>query len=576
VRELSVANNPAVFPRMAGNWRPIIWLTAAGIAALVPAIIFGVPSNIDLSNHFRFALPFYEAIHQGNFYPGWLAESNYGYGDPSFRFYPPGLYYLLAIARIVSGNWYVATLSVITLLSVIGALGVYFWARQFLPSQVAIWAGIFYVLAPYHLNQLYQAFMLAEFAGAAVLPFLLVFTERVCRRGRGVDIAGLAISIAALVFTHLPLSVIALLTLGFYALLRAERGRRLRAVIQLALAIALGLAASACYWATMVAELYWIRVDHMKADPSVDFRRNFVFSTFSPENLNVWWMNILVFASVAMFWPCVVIFRRFSDHKSSVAGPRAAAIVAIFSFFMTSPLSRPVWTIVSPLQRVQFPWRWLIVTSMASSLALAAAIPLWWTTRRDRKRPLALLVLGTVIVSVAFSGLHTVREANYLDAAQFEATLRQIPGSTSVSLWWPVWVNEPWKEMNNQVEAGPRTLSIKSWSPEERTFKVGAGAAIEARVRTFFYPHWVATAQGKRLEARPAGDGALMISIPANETVVNLEFREPPRVFGAALITAMGWIAIMSLAVSNLKRFRRRNSRPESSLCSEVRLQANL
>ena len=550
MRELLITNSLSSVP-IVRNWPPIVWLIAAGIAVSIPAIIFGIPSNIDLSNHFRFALPFYEAIQQGNFYPSWLAESNAGYGDASFRFYPPALYYFLTIARILSGNWYIATLSVITLLSVTGALGVYFWARQFLPNHVAIWAGIFYALAPYHLNQLYQAFMLAEFAGAAVLPFTLAFTERVCRHKRVIDIAGLAVSIAALVLTHLPLAVVGSLTLAVYALLRIEKEQWLSVLGRIALAGILGLAASACYWTTVVAELNWIRADNIKPDPSVDFRRNFVFSTFSPDNLNVWWMNILVFASLAMFWPCVVIFRggKSADGiKTTVQ--RSAAFLALFSLFMATPLSRPIWTLLAPLQQVQFPWRWLTITSMAASVALATVIPPWLSMLRDRRRPLLLFALGTIIISVAFSGFHTVREAKFLDSAQFETKLHELPGSTSVSQWWPAWVKEPWKEMNSPIDAGSRNVSVKSWEPEKRSFQVAAGEANEVRVRTFFYPHWSATAGNRTLNVRPDYDGAILIAVPDTETVVNLEFREPRRVQWAAVITVLGWLTIGFLAVT--------------------------
>src|SRR5690349_6902830 len=146
-----------------GNWRPAIgFAVVASFVVMVPAILWGIPSNLDLTNHFRFALPFYDAIVAGNPYPGWLAESNGGYGDPSFRFYPPALYYLLAVARFVIGNWYGATLVVFVMISIAGGLGMYFWSKS-------SWAAFFYALAPYHLNQLYQATLLAEWAGSAVL-----------------------------------------------------------------------------------------------------------------------------------------------------------------------------------------------------------------------------------------------------------------------------------------------------------------------------------------------------------------------------------------------------------------------
>lgn len=565
MRALSLANSPVARERIPGLWRPAVCLIAVGIAALLPAILCGVPSNIDLSNHFRFALPFYESIQNAHWYPGWLAESNAGYGDASFRFYPPALYYFLALARTLTGNWYTATLSVFTVLSVTGVVGAYFWARQFLSSQVAVWAGIFYAVAPYHLNQLYQACMLAEFAGAAVVPFVLAFTERVCRRRRGSDVAGLAVSLAVLVLTHLPLAVITALALFVYALFRTSKKQAPATLMRLVVAFTLGLAASSCYWMTMVAELSWIRADSVKPDPSVDFRRNFIFSTFSSDNLNVWWMNILVFASIAMFWPCLLIFRRSSHKPRRLTIARAVALLALFSLLMTTPLTRPLWNVLTPLQHVQFPWRWLTICSLAGSLALASTIPSWSKMPFGKMRPLALLAVGTILTSLAFSLSHTVREARYLDPPQFAGTLSEIPGSRSVSQWWPVWANEPWKEMPAHVEAGTRSVFVRSWEPEKRIFQVSAGEAAEARVRTFYYPHWVAVAGGKSLPLRPAGDGALLILIPANETSVTLEFREPSRVFWAAVLTALGWIGITILAGFGMRRWVVQ-SRPPGSL----------
>src|SRR5437588_12067828 len=109
----------------------VLALLGVAIVAVSPILFYGFPSALDLNNHFRFALPFYDALRAGHLYPGWLAESNGGYGDPSFRFYPPGTYYLLAAARALTGSWYSASILSFTILSALGALRVYFWARCF-------------------------------------------------------------------------------------------------------------------------------------------------------------------------------------------------------------------------------------------------------------------------------------------------------------------------------------------------------------------------------------------------------------------------------------------------------------
>ena len=531
----------------------IILVLVAG-ATLTPTLFWGIPSNHDLSNHFRFELPFYDALRAGHLYPGWLAESNHGFGDASFRFYPPALYYLLALAKTIGGSWYAATVITFTTLSIFGALGVYLWAREFGSSQIAMLAGILYSLAPYRLNQFFQATLLAEFAGAAVLPFAFAFTLKVCRHGGKKNIAGLAASYALLVLTHLPLAVIGSIALGVYAFLCIRNKGRTRTLGRLALSAGIGLAASAGYWTTMLAELNWIRADNINPDPSVDYRKNFVLSTFSPDYLSVWWMNILLLAMFAMFWPALVLLFKKAEPSDEVQADnrrsmKALAILLLFTLFMATPLSQPIWRIVHPLQQTQFPWRWLSITSMACALLLAMAIPIWTRFAKGPRRPLFVIALGTVVMSLAFSAFHIVREATWLSPAEFEQTIKNIPGSAGVTQWLPVWVHEPLPTAIARVDAPNRTTTIKRWEPEHRVFHVEAGGATEARVQTFFYPHWKATAGGRNLTVHPDHDGTLVVALPSEATDVNLEFCEPNRSRYASGLSLLGWGLIGGLSL---------------------------
>src|SRR5713226_5347970 len=205
---------------------PVLLALSAGALALLPVVIWGVPNNNDLVNHYHFALPFYEAIQRGDIHPGWLASPNFGYGDAVVRFYPPALYYLLAAGRTLTGNWYSGSLLVLTSLSALGSFAAYFWARSFVPRSVAVWAGVFYAFMPYHLAEVYQASQLAEFAAGAALLFALAFTKRLCDHGRVRDLVGLVVSFALLILSHLPLAVFGSLTLLVYGLMSIRKSGR--------------------------------------------------------------------------------------------------------------------------------------------------------------------------------------------------------------------------------------------------------------------------------------------------------------------------------------------------------------
>ena len=530
-------------PRSAtGNWQLAI-VVSVSFVVIVPTIVWGIPSNLDLTNHFRFALPFYDAIAAGNFYPGWLAESNGGYGDPSFRFYPPALYYLLAAARFVVGNWFGATLVVFALLSIIGGLGMYLWSRSILPSQSAAWASLFYALAPYHLNQLYQATLLAEWTASAVLPFVFAFVERVLEKGKPRDIAGLAFSFGILIFTHLPLTVIASFALLAYALVRLEGPDKIRKLAKLSAGAVLGLVVSSVYWVTMVSELRWIRVNNVDTIASAHYTNNFIFSTFSTDNLSVWWMNIIVVMTLLLFAPGLLLLSKRASSLRRVIKP--ALVVTAFALFMTVPLSRPIWWLLKPLQETQFPWRWTILVSMGGALLAAAGLSLISSSMDRAKR---MVMFGAMAISVAFTLSHVVREAQYLCAERFESMLTDVRGTPSVNYWFPIWSRRDVRPMATEVEAHNRVVTVASWQPEHRRFSVAAGPATEARVRTFYYPHWTAKSETGTLTTRPDTDGALLVSLPPNATSVELDFREPSKTKFSTMSSLGGLILIGTLA----------------------------
>jgi hypothetical protein len=553
-----------------GNWRPALaFAVVTSFLVIVPAILWGIPSNLDLTNHFRFALPFYDAIVAGDPYPGWLAESNGGYGDPSFRFYPPALYYLLAGARFLIGNWYGATVVVFVMVSIAGGLGMYFWSRSMLSSSGASWAAFFYALAPYHLNQLYQATLLAEWAGSAVLPFVFGFVDRVCERGRRRDVAGLAATYALLVFTHLPLAVIGSIALVVYSLVKV---REIHTLVKLGLAGVLGLGVSAIYWVTMVSEVGWIGVNNLQRDASVDYRVNFLLSTFSPENLNVWWMNILALMTLMLFAPALLLWTKRvateghpykTSRIASVSSllrvvkttgrPLGAVVVlTIFALFMALPLSRPLWMVLKPLQETQFPWRWLVLISMGGSILAAAGLPMLSNGVRAKR----MLVLGAMAIAVAFTLSHVVREAQYFAPHRFESMVTDVRGSSCVNYWFPIWARTDIRKMPTEVEANDRTVAISSWQPEHRKFSVAAGPATEARIRTFYYPHWIATSEAGTLPTRPDKDGTLLISLPQNATSIELDFREPRKTKISTMSSLSALIIIGMLALPFSRRRR--------------------
>jgi len=526
---------------------PVLIVTAAAILLTVPLVLRGIPKGGDLANHFHFALPFYDELRAGNWHPGWLADSNWGFGDARFRFYPPGLYYLLAATRTITGNWYYAAIAAFTLITLVSGLGAYCLARLFCERRLAVFAAILYLLAPYHLNELYQASLLSEYAACAVLPFAFMFVEKICRRRSLTDLAGLAACYALLILTHLPMAVIGSLTLLGYGLMRLERKTWSRTFLSLALAVVLGLAASVFFWGTMLAELKWIKGSSVTPNPYYDYRLNFLFSPSSLTNLNNWYATLLGLAMIGFILPAVYFIVRL--YRTAEKGLKAAIAVSVASLLMATPLSLPLWQVIPKLPEIQFPWRWLAITSLTGSLLLALSLPHWTSSLRMAFQPRKLAGLLAFTLSLVFVGSIVVDGGVYLKRQAFEAMLRDLPGALSFKDWTPVQANDlvHQQKMHAQVEAGDRAVTITSWDPERRTFHIGAGAATSARVWTYYYPHWTAFAGGSALPVTANKDGVIEIGVPSGNADVEIVFHEPPRVRIAAFVALLAWIVILLL-----------------------------
>jgi hypothetical protein len=543
-----------------------------GALAVLPIVIFGIPNGADLPNHIRFALPFYEALQSGHLHPGWLAESNYGLGDPRFIFYPPGLYYLLSGSRMLAGGWYWALVLTFISLSVAGGLGAYFWARSTFAPRIAMWAGIVYTLAPYRLNELYQASLLSEYAACSILPFAFAFVERVIRRKSVYDVAGLGASYALLVLTHLPTAVIASIALTIYALVRiySETGNRGISLIRrtgearaplgrLALGTLLGVAASSFFWTSMVAELSWIKGNSADPNPYYDYQRNFLFSPSALTNRNTWYANILALAAVGFLLPGIAfIIRSFKRDKSNRA-LNASFLVLLATFFMATGLSKPVWAVVPKLSEVQFPWRWLSVVSLMGALLFAGSIPRWKEQFRGKLRPRDLAVGLAFALSLVFVATQIIVDCDYLARARFEPLAQEVRGAVSFKDWLPIWAKEfnQVEKMSAKAEAGARPVTVTAWEAERRALRLESGAESTVRVQTYFYPHWKARAGGQVLPTSASADGLLLISAPTQAVDIELSFERPAQIRVFETLTIASWLMILVLLILAIIKAKR-------------------
>ena len=522
------------------------WLqvVAIGLIGCFALYLYGVPYGVDLPHHYRLAQGFFESIKGGDLYPSWLSSTNDGYGDPSVRFYPPALYYILSVFRLITGDWYIASLLALSLLTTIGVAGMYLWASSLTDKSYAVLAGLLYMLSPFHANEMYQAGLYPQYACASVLPFVFAFTDRIIVKRRWRDAGGLGISYGMLVLFHLPLALLGSVAVGVYALVRLAQSFSRRSLYQLIAGALSGVTFSSCYWLPMLLELKWKSPSGSAQDKWFDYKSNFVFHP-SPNEMGDYWIPILTITTFLMAMPAVVLIVRRNRQAL------APALVALITFLMATSLSKPVWDALPALQETQFPWRWLTVTSAALSILVAISLPELTQMWRTRLRPLSFALLGMTVIALSFTVLQVIRGATFQNHSTFDQMVLSLQGSATNKDFLPVWVSGKPRKMDQPVEASGRDVQVAEWSAKRREFKIEAGTSTEVRLRTFYYPYWKATAEGKQLTTRAANDGALLVSVPPTATTVKVDFVEPTSTHIAGALSILGLLAIALMIINS-------------------------
>jgi len=200
-------------------------------------------------------------------------------------------------------------------------------------------------------------------------------------------------------------------------------------------------------------------------------------------------------------------------------------------------------------------------------LLVAASIPFWQEVFRSGLKPRELAIVLAFVLSLGFVLTQVVLEADYLTRGSFESMIQDSRQARSFKDWLPVQAKEylEVQKMAENVEAASRKVNVVSWQPEHRIIHIEDGPADVVRVRTYFYPLWVATERvGGNVRSLPvsaAPDGVLLVTVPAGAADIDVAFREPPRVRYTAMVSAIAWFVIAGIFIVGLLRRTRGTSR---------------
>lgn len=542
----------------------VIFLAAS--AVMLPMVIFGIPEGYDVMQHIRFAEAFYNSIGAGDLLPGWAMTDNHGFGSVGIRFYPPLADYLLALTQFVTRDWYDSFLAHSVFWMFPGSFGVYFWAKKHLTPPQSMFAAVLYAVMPYHVLQVYQFTLFSEFAAAAILPFCFLYLTNVIQRSRVSDVILLGVSGSLIILLHLPSTIIAALTLGVYAVFLIDWKQPRRPIFGLVTAAALSLLATSFYLLRVVTEIGWVQHSGSEFTSGLYDYKQYLFPIYvsAPENLyweRLLWLldasNILTF--LCLLPPLVVLFVKRNSLAETASRKLLLALsgTGVFLIFILSSASLFVWESVTPLQKIQFPWRFLSAASLIGAMSFTVGAFMLAERFGKMKRVIGYSFAALVLAIAVFDITENILPSTPNTRERFDEKLAEMRAVPGCRCWWPVWADTRALEQREKVSAGERAVTISDWDRESRKFTIESGTAGTARVATFYYPHWKAEVNGKPAEVGKDEFGAITIPISAERSEIRLYFKEPAMLNIAKAVSGATWIGLIIAIFAGIVRTRK-------------------
>ncbi len=341
-----------------------------------------------------------KSLYDGMFPVRWVSDLGFGYGYPIFNFYGPFAYYIGGLLHIFGLSALVATKIMMIVGILLAAISMYLLVSSITNKEGGIISSLFYLYAPYHALDIYVRGDVGEFYAYAFIPLVFYALWKSFQTQKwGYVVLG-ACAYAGLITSHnlTAMMVTPFILLGVLLLFMAS-SNRIKKIILPKISLFLGLLLSSFYFIPALVEMKYTNVLSQLGGAANPLNHFVCLSQFwySPwgfggsapgcnDGISFMLGEVtIVFLFLTILSLPVVFFKR----KAMFFVLSLLLLLSLFSLFLTTEYSSFIWKSISYMSFFQYPWRFLLLFSFFSSIALGIFYSLSQNT---------IIRLGIVIV----------------------------------------------------------------------------------------------------------------------------------------------------------------------------------
>ena len=389
---------------------------------------------------------------------------------------------------------------------------------------------------------------------------------------------GLAVGYALLIMTHLPTTLIfSIVPICYAVVLKSDE--RLKTLSKVIVSMAFGIGLSAIYLYPAMTMQQYVFVEKMST--GYFSYENWLFFANSAFMINDKLVIVFLILDLIGIAGCAFVISR-ADLKLKKARI-FWLIVAVISVLMMTQISKPVWIIFSPLQKIQFPFRFNVILT----LAVAALITLAISTINKASlvklygvKIIMLVLIAAWLPALIWTGLdifsnpNTERNYQYIiekskDVPEYRPrwnkSMSDIDWETSKDEdFWDVQMAQEYDDLIQRVRVsaadsskikivqGDGQVDVISLKPREIRLHTKSSNELKIDVAQFYFPNWTAriVAEQQDLTVRPAEpDGLITLSIPQGDHEILIELNKSNAEFNGRIISLFAGLCLLFYTV---------------------------
>jgi len=496
------------------------------------------------------AWQFTEALKEGIIYPRWLPLNSWGYGSPIFILYAPLAFYLVAFFNIFTGSIITAMNITKFLALFMSGAGMFFLVREFYSDKIALLTSSFYIVFPYNIFQFYFVGTFASTISFVWFAPIILFTYRSMMDRRHKDVLYAGLCYGGLILTHIINAYMFTFILVAFILFMSIAKKEYKKVMNIFFIMSIGILLSAVYMLPVLFERQFFTLSSY-----ISYGYNYSYYFILPDMTHnlpqdslwpVYYNTIIffiIFFTILLFISLTRMVRvrhtEILEESHSVNNFFLGA--ALWSLFLLLGLSTFIWEHIPFFKYIQFPYRWLNITTFAIvflSALIFLSQNIFNTGKTKRNLFMVLLFLTCLILDYRYINTAHIFTKEFLMPVKPVNWVNELP----------VWVAQD--KIDNREDIKQRAVvyegagyaEVMAWKSAERVISITAKEPLTVRIRTFNFPGWKAYVDSKETEIKTEikteyGTGAMLIDIPEGKHTLLIRFEDTPIRYYAKLVS---------------------------------------